>query len=122
MAARFSRTRLGAGSEGSRRPRRTGRRLRVRWCDERGARPTIESGREVRRRDRRGRRNRTFVLEAGEGEAIAATDSGLLEDVLQVDLHGSGLDAELTGDIAIAQTFFDEHHHLALAVGQLRPL
>jgi hypothetical protein len=45
--------------------------------------------------------------EAGKRQAVAATDAGLFEDVFEVDLDGSRLDAEAGPDLLILHAAFD---------------
>ena len=61
------------------------------------------SRRELRRRRQS---NSAFILQAGQGQTITAADSGLFEDMLQVDLHRTGLDAEHPGNVPVSKALF----------------
>src|ERR1700680_1919662 len=55
----------------------------------------------------------TFLrYQAGKRETISATDAGLFENVLQVDLDGTGPDAEIAPDLAVLQALLHQFHYL----------
>lgn len=54
-----------------------------------------------------------------EGEAVAAVNAGLLEDVFHVDLDGTRADAEFGGDFAVFEAALDESEDFAFAGGEV---
>ena len=51
---------------------------------------------------------------------MATPYSRLLKDMPQVDLNGSGLDAQFPGNLAVTQALLHQGSHLLFAAGQLR--
>ena len=63
--------------------------------------------------------NQAAIPQAIEGQAVAAAHAGFFEDVLQVDLDGSGPDAQFRGDFLVLEALFHQLQNLLLPRGQL---
>jgi hypothetical protein len=55
------------------------------------------------------------LAETVQGEAVTTADAGFLENVLQMNLDGSGPDTEFLRDFPILEALFDEFHDLVFA-------
>src|SRR5882724_4029546 len=62
-------------------------------------------------------RQSATVAKTGQRQAITPADPGLLEDMLQVDLDGAWLDAEVHCDLLVLIALFDQLKYLLLADG-----
>ena len=56
---------------------------------------------------RRKKGDYTLLPQPVEGEAMAAVNSGFFEDVLEVDFHCTGANAEFLGDFAVFEALLD---------------
>ena len=55
---------------------------------------------------------------SGKCQGMTPTDSGLLEDMLHVNLHGASLDLKFLGDLPVRESLLDEFINLVLARSQ----
>src|SRR6476469_1060530 len=66
-------------------------------------------------------RQETFFFQAVQGQAIASVDTGLLENVLQVNLDGARPDAELGGNIFVLHALLNQLEDFLFAGSQVVP-
>jgi hypothetical protein len=67
------------------------------------------------------RRNVDISEYAGECQRMTPTNSGLLEDMLHVNLHRASLDPKFHSDLLIRQSLLDQLMDLLLALAQCAP-
>src|SRR5487761_2215018 len=63
-------------------------------------------------------RNQSPILQAVERQAVPSANTRFLEDMLQVDLHGTGADAEFGGDVLALEALLHQFQHLLLPRSQ----
>src|SRR5262245_36841185 len=58
---------------------------------------------------------KALLFEAGQCQTVASAHTGLLEDVLQMDLHGARTDPHEFGDLFVFQSLLHQFDDLVLA-------
>ncbi len=65
--------------------------------------------------------NQALLTKHRKCQTVPSMNARFLEDMLQVNLHGSGADAKFRGDLAVLHPLLYQLHHLLLAGRQFAP-
>src|SRR5579859_2011067 len=66
-----------------------------------------------------GGRQVAALLQPGKGQAVAAANAGLLENVLEMNLDGTRADSKATSDLLVFEALLDQFRHLMFADGEI---
>ena len=57
------------------------------------------------------------LVDDGQGQAVATANAGLFKNVFEMNLHRTGADSQLAGDVLVFHSLFDEFEDLLFAGG-----